>query len=160
MLAAISTTILSNRSWALTCSAMVSRSRLSKTRGPPDALRMCWYPPPRSQQAGWPAAGVKLKKNNNFIHSARRKHWKPGRIRIAKIVAQFAAAHPSGRIANWGLFCQAKRLPQAITALPAQRRRHQGKIVLNLIESIKRVQRAHPDLGIDGVNQHRKPEFG
>jgi hypothetical protein len=31
---------------------------------------MCWYPPPRSQQAGWPAAGVKLKKNNNFIHSA------------------------------------------------------------------------------------------
>src|SRR6266704_5829959 len=52
MLAAISTTILSNRSWALTCSAMVSRSRLSKTRGPPDALRICWYPPPRGQHAG------------------------------------------------------------------------------------------------------------
>ena len=41
MLAAISTTILSRRSWAETCSAMVSRSRLNKTRGPPDALRMC-----------------------------------------------------------------------------------------------------------------------
>jgi hypothetical protein len=42
----ISTTILSSRSWAETCSAMVSRSRLSKTRGPPDALRMCCDPPP------------------------------------------------------------------------------------------------------------------
>jgi hypothetical protein len=41
MLAAISTTILSRRSCALTCSAMVSRSRRNKTRGPPDALRMC-----------------------------------------------------------------------------------------------------------------------
>src|SRR3984957_18561547 len=70
MLAAISTTILSNRSWAETCSAMVSRSRLSKTRGPPDALRMCQYPPPRGQRTGWPAAGGKFTKNNSFIHSA------------------------------------------------------------------------------------------
>src|SRR5450631_1443212 len=70
MLAAISTTILSSRSWAETCSAMVSRSRLNKTRGPPDALRIFQNPPPRSQQAGWPAAGVKPQKNNNFSHSA------------------------------------------------------------------------------------------
>src|ERR1700688_2658562 len=70
MLAAISTTILSRRSWAETCSAMVSRSRLNKTRGPPDALRICQHPPPRGQPAGWPAAGDKTKKNNNFIHSA------------------------------------------------------------------------------------------
>src|SRR4051812_22166517 len=46
MLAAISTTILSRRSWAETCSAMVSRSRLNKTRGPPDALRMSPQSPP------------------------------------------------------------------------------------------------------------------
>src|SRR5216683_2363618 len=77
MLAAISTTILSNRSWAETCSAMVSRSRLSKTRGPPDALRMCWYPPPRSQHPGWPAAGGKFKKSNNFSHSAPPQTSKP-----------------------------------------------------------------------------------
>ena len=70
MLAAIRTTILSSRSWAETCSAMVSRSRLNKTRGPPDVLRMPNNPPPRSQRAGWPAAGVKLTKSNNFIHSA------------------------------------------------------------------------------------------
>src|ERR1700737_672803 len=94
MLAAISTTILSNRSWALTCSAMVSRSRLSKTRGPPDALRMCQHPPPRSQHAGWPVAGVKVEKNNNFIHSAPSQARNIGRIRLAKTVAQFAAAHP------------------------------------------------------------------
>jgi hypothetical protein len=31
---------------------------------------MCRYPPPKSQPAGSPAAGVKRKKNNNFIHSA------------------------------------------------------------------------------------------
>src|SRR6267143_3906708 len=113
MLAAISTTILSNRSWAETCSAMVSRSRLNKTRGPPDALRMYRSPPPQSQQTGWPAAGVKLTKSNNFIHSAPPQAPDPGRIGIAKTVAQFAAAHLSGRIANQGLLCQAKRLPEA-----------------------------------------------
>src|SRR5258708_28966470 len=78
MLAAISTTILSSRSWAETCSAMVSRSRLSKTRGPPDALRMCQNPPPQSQHAGWPAVGVKLQKSNNFIHSAPSQALDPG----------------------------------------------------------------------------------
>src|SRR3954470_12316882 len=112
MLAAISTTILSRRSWAETCSAMVSRSRLNKTRGPPDALRMCRYPPPQGQPAGWPVAGVKLTKNNNFSHSAPPQAPDPGRIGIAKTVAQFAAAHLSGRIANQGLLCQAKRLPE------------------------------------------------
>ena len=43
----------------------------------------------------------------------RREPCNTGRIRITKTVAQFAAAHPAGRIANWGLFCQAKRLPAA-----------------------------------------------
>src|ERR1700730_5103520 len=105
MLAAISTTILSNRSWAETCSAMVSRSRLSKTRGPPDALRMWQNPPPQIQQTGWRAAGVKPKKNNYFIHSAPPQTLETGRIRIAKTVAQFAAAHPAGRIDHSGLFC-------------------------------------------------------
>src|SRR5215218_5451469 len=89
MLAAIRTTILSSRSWAETCSAMVSRSRLNKTRGPPDALRITQNPPQRGQQAGWPAAGEKLKKNNNFIHSAppqaATKTIVPGRIGIAKL---------------------------------------------------------------------------
>jgi hypothetical protein len=61
---------------------------------------MCQNPPPQIQQAGWPVAGVKLNKNNNFIHSAPPQALKNGRIRIAKTVAQFAAAHPSGRIAN------------------------------------------------------------
>src|SRR5882724_6272306 len=70
MLAAIKTTILSSRSWALTCSAMVSRSRLNRTRGPPDALRMVLGPPPQYQLGRSPRLGVKLKKNNNFIHSA------------------------------------------------------------------------------------------
>src|SRR4029079_19777819 len=43
----------------------------------------------------------------------------PGRIRTAKTVAQFAAAHLSGRIANRGLFCHAKRLPIAVTSTSA-----------------------------------------
>jgi len=38
----------------------------------------------------------------------------PGRIGIAKTVAQFAATHLTGRIANRGSFCQAKRLPEPI----------------------------------------------
>ena len=53
-------------------------------------------------------------------HSAPPATLETGRIRIAKTVAQFAAADPSGRIANRGLFCQAKRLPEAITVLSAQ----------------------------------------
>jgi hypothetical protein len=44
----------------------------------------------------------------------------PGRIGITKTVAQFAAAHLSGRIANQGLLCQAKRLPEAITSVSEQ----------------------------------------
>jgi hypothetical protein len=53
--------------------------------------------------------------NNNFIHSAPPQAPDPGRIGITKTVAQFAAAQLSGRIANQGLLCQAKRLPEAIT---------------------------------------------
>src|ERR1700730_7814345 len=92
MLAAISTTILSNRSWAETCSAMVSRSRRSKTRGPPDALRMCWYPPPPIQQAGWPAAGVKLDRQQFYSFGAAASPGS-GPNQDGQTVAQFAAAH-------------------------------------------------------------------
>jgi hypothetical protein len=56
-------------------------------------------------------------KNYNFIHSARPQAPDPGRIGIAKTVAQFAATHLTGRIANRGLFCQAKRLPEPITCV-------------------------------------------
>jgi hypothetical protein len=62
---------------------------------------------------------VKRTKNNNFIHSARPQAPDPGRIGIAKTVAQFAATHLTGRIANRGLLCQAKRLPAAITCVRA-----------------------------------------
>jgi hypothetical protein len=55
--------------------------------------------------------------NYNFIHSARPQAPDPGRIGIAKTVAQFAATHLTGRIANRGLLCQAKRLPEAITCV-------------------------------------------
>jgi hypothetical protein len=60
---------------------------------------------------------VKRTKNNNFSHSAPPQAPDPGRIGIAKTVAQFAAAHLSGRIANQGSLCQAKRLPEAITSV-------------------------------------------
>src|ERR1700730_15352959 len=106
---------------------MVSRSRLNKTRGPPDALRMCRYPPPQSQQAGSPVAGVKLKKNNNFSHSSPPQARLRAESGSPKTVAQFAAAHLSGRIANRGLFCQAKRLPEVITSLSANAAGAKGK---------------------------------
>jgi hypothetical protein len=60
---------------------------------------------------------VKRTKNNNFIHSARPQAPDPRRIGIAKTVVQFAATHLTGRIANRGLFCQAKRLPEPITCV-------------------------------------------
>jgi hypothetical protein len=53
-------------------------------------------PPPQIQPAGWPATGVKLTQNDNFNHSAPPQVLDTGRIRIAKTVAQFAAAHRSG----------------------------------------------------------------
>src|SRR5204862_7736235 len=90
--------------------------------------RLCCNPPPRGQPAEWPEAGVNRTKNNNFIHSARPQAPHPGRIGIAKTVAQFGATHLTGRIANRGLLCQAKRLPEAITcvseadAAPAKRK--------------------------------------
>src|SRR6185436_6847552 len=70
MLAAISTTILSRRSWAETCSAMVSRSRLNRTRGPPDVLRICFDPPSQSQPGGWPEEGADVSNHYNFIRLA------------------------------------------------------------------------------------------
>jgi hypothetical protein len=68
------------------------------------------YPPPQSQRAGRPAAGVKLTKSNNFIHSAPPQAAteisvsRPNRDR--QTVAQFAAAHLSGRIATKACFAK------------------------------------------------------
>jgi hypothetical protein len=66
--------------------------------------------------------------NNNFIHSARPQAPDPRRIGIAKTMVQFAATHLTGRIANRGLFCQAKRLPKPITCVsePMLRQRSAG----------------------------------
>jgi hypothetical protein len=87
MLAAISTTILSSRSWAETCSAMVSRSRLNRTRGPPDALRITYDPLPKAGSAGR-RAQVELAKTLNFIHSAPPQFTRADRIRrtVAAVV--------------------------------------------------------------------------
>src|ERR1700723_3777151 len=93
MVAAISATILSRRSWAETSPAMVSRSRLNRTRGPPDALRIYSNPLPRGQPAGWPGAGVKLKMQQFYSFgdaASPRSARDTGRISIAKTVAQFA----------------------------------------------------------------------
>src|SRR3984957_7923931 len=87
MLAAISTTILSRRSWAETCSAMVSRSRLNRTRGPPDALRITSNPLPRGQPTGRPEAGVKLK-TYKFIH-------------FSGVVSAESHRENSGTVHNW-----------------------------------------------------------
>jgi hypothetical protein len=51
----------------------------------------------------------------------------PAESGLPKTVAQFAAAHLSGRIANRGLLCQAKRLPDAITSLSANAAPAKGK---------------------------------
>src|SRR6185369_4086822 len=51
-------------------SAMVSRSRLNRTRGPPDVLRICFDPLRKSQPGGWPEAGADVSNHYNFIHLA------------------------------------------------------------------------------------------
>src|SRR5579859_3587959 len=87
MLAAISTTILSRRSCALTCSAMVSRSRLNRTRGPPDALRIGSNPLPPGQVTGRPVASVKLETQQFYsFGGAVNPVYRPNRP--AKTVAQ------------------------------------------------------------------------
>src|SRR5215472_5863560 len=55
MLAAIKTTILSRRSCALTGSAITSRRRRSRTRGPPSAPRIVWGPQVRPYAGEAPA---------------------------------------------------------------------------------------------------------
>src|ERR1700730_14555365 len=84
MLAAISTTILSRRSCAETGSAMVSRSRLNRTRGPPDALRISSNPLPPGQPTGRPGVGVKLKTQQIYSFGV---WYRPNHT--AKTVAQF-----------------------------------------------------------------------
>jgi hypothetical protein len=59
---------------------------------------------------------VELNSRKATILFIRRRH-EPllrGPNQESQTVAQFAAAHPAGRIANWDLFCQAKRLPAAV----------------------------------------------
>src|SRR6266550_2310164 len=69
MLAAISTTILSRRSCALTGSAITSRSRRNSTRGPPSAPRIAFSPVPAHDQAKW--APVRRKDHAPVNESAR-----------------------------------------------------------------------------------------
>src|SRR4051794_15750645 len=90
MLAAISTTILSSRSWAETCSAMVSRSRLNRTRGPPDALRITEISPPKNRAGALPRDDAKLRKNNNSSHSAPPCGSSPPHSALYRIEACFA----------------------------------------------------------------------
>jgi len=42
-------------------------------------------PPRQSQPAGWPAAGIESRKNNNFIHPALPQAQDTGRISTAKL---------------------------------------------------------------------------
>lgn len=90
-------------------------------------------------------------------------------------MAQFAAAHLTGRIANRGLLCQAKRLPEPITIgswrccgseapFPAETgafrqstyaRSGEENIVLGLVQPVERMQRAHREFGIGGVDQNQ-----
>ncbi len=55
--------------------------------------------------------------NQQFYSFGAAANPRPRPNRIAKTVTQFAPAHLSGRIANQGSFCQAKRLPEVITSL-------------------------------------------
>lgn len=81
------------------------RSRLSKTRGSLPIFPACAeILLLQSQHAGWPVAGAKLDKSNNFNHSAPLQACIPARSGMPKTVAQFAAAHLSSRIANQACF--------------------------------------------------------
>jgi hypothetical protein len=84
---------------------------------------MCRHPPwPNRRAHELGGAGTNPQKNNDFIISASVAGAGIGRISICKTVAQFATACSSGRIANQGLFCQAKRLPAGGTlGVPTQR---------------------------------------
>src|SRR6478752_7600917 len=161
MLAAISTTILSRRSCAETCSAMVSRSRLNKTRGPPDALRMCQNPPPQSRPAEWPVAGVKRTKINNFSHSAppagpgsaesrSPKLWHSLRQPTSQAYSQSRLVLPSKRPArNNNVWVIGDAATAKLDDLPKHRRsddqtmRIREKIVLGLVEPVERMQRTY-----------------
>jgi hypothetical protein len=84
---------------------------------------MCRHPPWRNRRAFYPGgASANLQKNNDFIISASVAGAGIGRISMRKTVAQFAAARSSGRIANQGSFCQAKRLPVGYRAPDAAQR--------------------------------------
>jgi hypothetical protein len=75
---------------------------------------MCRHPPylePARHDPG--GAGTNPLEKQRFYHFRSVAGAEIGRISMCKTVAQFAAARSSGRIANQGLFCQAKRLPVA-----------------------------------------------
>ena len=178
MLAAIRTTILSSRSCAETCSAMVSRSRLNKTRGPPDALRMCRNPPP-VRPAGRVAGGWrKTHKNNNFIQSAPpQAPSRPNRDR--QNCGTVCGSPPIRPYSQLRLVLPSKtpargnNVSVSANAAPAKRmicKNASGMLsddalssrenALGLIEPVERVQRANRKFGIGGVDQHRELDLG
>src|ERR1700761_1435529 len=62
------------------------------------------------------------------------------------------------RIANWGLCCQAKRLPVARVATSQIAAIAKNRF-LRLVETVERVQRANRQFRVGGIDQYRKLDF-
>ena len=92
MLAAISTTILSSRSCALTGSAMTSRSRRNSTRGPPSAPRIGVSPRGWLEQGGSSATRRKSR--------PRAGHPRTHHLRLSPQMPMQTASQRAGREAR------------------------------------------------------------
>src|SRR6478736_8343894 len=137
MLAAISTTTLSRRSCALTGSAITSRSRRNSTRGPPSAPRIF-----RSLTAHG------LVRKSAF----RGRAFKPGLV-YGPIMYEVRPPAPAPAAVVGSGYSQWPM--QGASQSPVN-----GGGRLRLIQPVQAVQRAHRQVALRGVDQHRELDLG
>src|SRR3984885_8404326 len=133
MLAAISTTILSRRSCALTCSAMTSRSRRNSTRGPPSAPRMAKVP--RAWLDRSVARGAPVLIKDEFAQVPARDEYSPAYIECGMQTASQRQGYDAAA------YCALQRKPDRLCCF---------------IQAIERMQRPHCQFGECGIDQERK----
>src|SRR5580658_4569794 len=146
MFAAISTTILSRRSCALTGSAITSRRRRSNTRGPPSAPRMAAAPSGLVLAEALPVPRRPFSKEESAQVPARSVQ-PPAYIECGMQTASQRQSYDGGK------YCAPQREP-VLLATPGL------VFCLGFIEAVQRVQGAHCELGKRRVNQQRKLDLG
>src|SRR3954463_9923552 len=137
---------------------MTSRSRLSKTRGPPDALRICPHLP-RGQHSDTSVRWLSLRRTTAFARGGANGTGRGGESDCPNCLPQPYGCL-TGPYTELRLVLPSKTPARPETSRSLSQARRFRKDFLRFVQSVQRVQGAHGQFGVGGVDQHRKLDFG